>query len=158
MVRPDQNPSASRAGASLGHSGRMRRRRDLPALALAGLLFVAGCGHFLRPSFFDPLVPESLPGTQRMWTYGSGVAELAVAAAVAVPRTRRAGGLAALLLFVAVWPGNIKMAIDWSDRSIGERAIAYLRLPLQLPLFYWAWKVRRAATEAAWPAAAAIQR
>jgi uncharacterized membrane protein YphA (DoxX/SURF4 family) len=31
----------------------------------------------------------------RFWTYASGVAEVAVGAAVAVPRTRRLGALAA---------------------------------------------------------------
>jgi hypothetical protein len=35
------------------------------------------------------------------------------------------------------------MAVDWSDRSVTEQAIAYGRLPLQIPLVLWALKVRR---------------
>ncbi|GAA3221890.1 DoxX family protein [Pseudonocardia petroleophila] len=113
------------------------------AIALAGFLAAAGVTHFVAPDFFDSMVPEQLPGTARFWTYASGAAELGVAAAVAVPRTRRLGGLAAAALFVAVFPANVKMAIDWSDRSLGEQAVAYGRLPLQILLVLWALKVRR---------------
>ncbi|WP_441248493.1 hypothetical protein [Kitasatospora sp. McL0602] len=120
--------------------------RHRAPLALAALLGLAGVMHFRKPEFFDPLVPEQLPGGPRRWTHVSGVAELAVAAAVAVPATRRTGGLAAAALFVAVFPGNLKMARDWRTRSTAERAVAYGRLPLQVPLVLWALKVRRSAT------------
>lgn len=102
-----------------------------------------GVLHFAVPSQFDAIVPEQLPGTPRFWTHVSGVAELGIGAAVAIPRTRRLGGLAAALLFVAVFPANVKMAIDHSTRSLPERAIAYGRLPLQIPLVLWALRVRR---------------
>lgn len=114
-----------------------------PALALAALLAVAGAGHFAAPQFFDTMIPDVLPGEPRTWTHASGVAELAVAAAVAVPRTRRAGAFAAAALFVAVFPANVQMAIDWSDRSPVEQAVAWGRLPLQVPLVWWAWRVAR---------------
>lgn len=113
------------------------------ALGLAALLTVGGTAHFARPIFFDAIVPRVLPGPPRLWTQVSGAAELAVAAAITVPRTRRLGGLAAAGLFVAVFPANVQMAMDWSDRSPRERAIAYGRLPLQLPLIRWALRVRR---------------
>jgi hypothetical protein len=70
-------------------------RRPNAATALAGLLTVAGIAHFVAPKLFDDIVPRSLPGSQRNWTYLSGAVELAVGAAVAVPRTRRLGGLLA---------------------------------------------------------------
>jgi uncharacterized membrane protein len=107
------------------------------------LLTATGVLHFVAPASFDAIVPTELPGGPRFWTLVSGVAELGVAAAVAVPRTRRFGGLAAVALFVAVSPANVKMAIDWSDRSLTEQAIAYARLPLQVPLVLWALKIRR---------------
>lgn len=107
------------------------------------LLGAAGVTHFVSPAFYDAIVPTQLPGTARFWTLASGVAEFGVAAAVAVPKTRKLGGLAAAALFVAVLPANIKMAVDWSDRSTREQAIAYGRLPLQIPLVLWAMKVRK---------------
>ena len=113
------------------------------AAALAALLGTAGVAHLVAPAFFDAMVPAELPGGPRPWTYASGVAELGVAAAIAVPRTRRLGGLAAAALFVAVFPANVKMAVDWSDRSLAEQLLAYGRLPLQIPLVLWAWRVYR---------------
>ncbi len=114
-----------------------------PAIALAALLGTAGVLHLAAPDFFDSMVPAALPGNPRLWTYASGVAELCVAAAIAVPRTRRLGGLAAAALFVAIFPANVQMAVDWSDRSVAEQVVAYARLPLQIPLVWWAWKVHR---------------
>jgi uncharacterized membrane protein len=116
-------------------------RRD--ALGLAAVLATAGVTHFARPVPYDSIVPRSLPGSPRTWTYLSGAAELLVAAAVANPRTRRAGGLAAAGLFAAVFPANIKMAVDWRHASATRRAIAYGRLPLQIPLIMWGLRVAR---------------
>ena len=104
---------------------------------LASLLVTTGTLHLLRPAVFDNLIPPFL-GDPRAWTYASGLAELAVAAAVALPRTRRAGGLAAAALFVAVLPGNIYMAFEPGDVP---RWIALLRLPLQVPLVLWGLQV-----------------
>jgi uncharacterized membrane protein len=108
---------------------------------LGGFLLGAGIAHFAVPGVFDPLVPEALPGSQRAWTYGSGLVELAVGASVLTPATRRKGALAAAALFVAVYPGNIKQAVDADTGK--EKAISYARLPLQVPLVVWALKVSR---------------
>jgi uncharacterized membrane protein len=128
------------------------------AQGLALLLAAAGVSHFAVPRVYDPVVPRSLPGSPRTWTYLSGVAELAVAAAVAHPRTRRAGGFAAAALFAAVYPANVKMARDWRRRPPAYRAAAYARLPMQAPLIWWALRVaahgnRRAASQTSAPAA-----
>ncbi|SCG68986.1 DoxX family protein [Micromonospora coxensis] len=120
----------------------MTHRRG-EAAALAGLLATAGVTHFVAPRSYDRIVPRALPGSARFWTYASGVAELAVAAAVAHPATRRHGGLAAAALFAAVFPANVQMAADWRDKGAARRAVAYGRLPLQVPLVWWAWRVAR---------------
>lgn len=114
------------------------------ALTLALLLGGVGTLHFAVPKFFDALIPRALPGSPRAWTYGSGVAELGCAAAVAAPRTRRIGATLATLLFIAVFPGNVKMAVDYhrSQKPLPMRVGALLRLPLQVPLVLWALRVR----------------
>jgi len=98
--------------------------------------------HFAIPRFYDAIVLHALPGPARAWTLASGVVELACAAAVALPRTRRLGATAAAVLFVAVFPANIQMAVDWRSRPAIDQAIAYGRLPLQIPLVLWALAVR----------------
>lgn len=115
------------------------------ALGLAALLAVAGVAHFARPRFFDPIVPRVLPGSPRGYTYASGAAELGIAGLLAVPKTRRLGGLLAALLFVAVFPANVQMAIDWRHAPLAKKLIAFGRLPLQIPLVLWALRVRRKA-------------
>jgi uncharacterized membrane protein len=127
----------------------MTTKTPSSAALLAGLLAGAGATHFLKPGPYDKIVPASLPGSPRLWTRASGAAELAVAAAVAVPRTRRLGALAAAGLFVAVFPANVKMARDWRHAPTGKRALAYGRLPLQAPLIAWAMRVSRNAEAAA---------
>jgi uncharacterized membrane protein len=113
------------------------------AAGLAGLLAVAGASHFAIPRFYDRIVPRALPGPARAWTLASGLAELGCATAVARPRTRRQGATAAACLLVAVFPANVQMALDWRSRPATEKVGAYLRLPLQLPLVWWALVVRR---------------
>jgi uncharacterized membrane protein len=115
----------------------------LSAGALAALLAGSAVTHFAVPRPYDAIVPRALPGTPRFWTYASAVAELSVAALVAVPRSRAVGGLAAAALFAAVFPANVKMAYDWRHRAPVPRAIALARLPLQAPLIWWALRVAR---------------
>ena len=116
---------------------------------MAILLIVTGVGHFIFPKPLDSIVPTFLPGNPRAWTYLSGVAEVMIALALLAPLSmkvgttpiRLIGAYAALLLFVAVYPANIKMAIDWRHRSMPSPLLAYARLPLQVGLFYWSWSI-----------------
>jgi uncharacterized membrane protein len=113
-------------------------RSERSPLLLAGLLATAGVAHFARPRPFDATVPRSLPGTPRAWTYASGVAELALAAGLALPRTRKAAALTTAAFFVGVFPANVKMAWDWRHRPTPQKAAAFGRLPVQVPLVLWA--------------------
>ena len=135
---------------------------DGSAAGLAVLLLAAGMTHVVAPRAYEGLIPSRL-GSARAWVLGSGAAELACGLAVAAPRTRRSGALAAAGLFVAIFPGNVVMALD----SISTRprsgpggaggrggaggvspAIAWGRLPLQVPLVLWALRVARATSDA----------
>lgn len=112
---------------------------------LSALLAATGALHFVRPRPFAAIVPRQL-GRPLPWVYASGAAELGCAVALAVPRTRRHGGVAAAVLFVAVFPGNLQMAVTAvrSPRaSAAYRALTLARLPLQVPLVLWALRVAR---------------
>jgi uncharacterized membrane protein len=117
------------------------------ATALAALLVGAGVTHFVKPTFFDPIVPHWMPGAARFWTHASGVAEVVSGVALAVPRTRRLGGWLAAATFVAVYPANVQAVIDGGmghvDPPFNSRTAAIIRLPLQFPLIWWAVKVAR---------------
>ncbi|MFF3014320.1 hypothetical protein [Streptomyces sp. NPDC057939] len=115
-------------------------------LLLAGLLAGSAVAHAAVPKQFDAMVPASLPGTPRGWTYASGAMELALAVGVAHPRTRRVAAMATAAFFVGVLPANVKMAVDARHGSAARLAAAVGRLPLQVPLVLWARKVSRSAT------------
>ncbi|OBB39441.1 hypothetical protein [Mycobacterium sp. 852002-51961_SCH5331710] len=108
----------------------------------AGLLGI-GTLHFVAPKPFDGIIPAELPGSPRLYTYASGVAEIGVAGLLLSPKTRRFGALAAVALFLAVYPANINMVRLWKNKPLPMRLIAIARLPLQIPMIVEAVKVYR---------------
>lgn len=129
---------------SLAASGpRTPRARTLSWVGLAAPLVGMGVAHQLAPTPFDAIVPRWLPGTARFWTLASGVVEIAVGTAVAVPATRRLGAGTAAALFVAVYPANLQMAWDWRSEPWPYRVVALARLPLQVPMVRHALRVRQ---------------
>lgn len=107
---------------------------------VAGAFLTSGVVHLVRPQVFDPLVPRRLP-YRRALVIGSGVAEIVCAAGLLTRRSWAPAASAALL--VAVWPGNWTMAVAWqrSDRTHPvAKAVAWARLPLQVPLVFAAWR------------------
>lgn len=124
---------------------RPARRTDKLARGMALSLAGMGTLHFVAPKPFDAIVPPNLPFglTPRRATQLSGVAELTTAALLASPKTRRLGGVAATALFAAVFPANVHMAQQWSDKPLPLKLGAYARLPLQLPMIVSAVRIAR---------------
>ena len=118
---------------------------------MALMLVGTGITHFLFSQPFNSIVPPFLPGDPRIWTYTSGLAELVIAVMLCISLDKKFAGkpirlwgvYAAFALFIAVFPANIYMAIEWSARDFPAPLFAYARLPLQLGLFYWAWALAR---------------
>ena len=102
-------------------------------LLVAGFV-ASGTVHLVRPEVFEPLMPAWVPAHREV-ILGSGVAELACALGMVLPRSRRVAGWASAALLLGVWPGNIKMALD-SNRSSSTafKVAAWGRVPLQLPM------------------------
>ena len=118
------------------------------AVLMSAALFGMGTLHFVLPKPFDSIVPPALPGRARTYTYLSGVAELGVATALAVPRTRRLGGRIAALLFIAVFPANVQFAADSVRNAEAPKPVKWvsvLRLPLQFPMITQALRISREA-------------
>ena len=113
------------------------------ARRIAAMLMGIGSVHFLAPKPFDTIVPAELPGDPRLYTYVSGVAEIATGALLLPRRTRRLAALAALMLFVGVFPANVNMCRLWWTKPWPMRIAALARLPLQIPMITTALKIRR---------------
>ena len=110
---------------------------------LAGIFAVSGVVHLVRPAVYEPLMPAWVPAHREV-ILGSGVAELACAAGLVAPQTRRAAGWASAALLVGVLPGNLKMAADSTrSRRTGFKVAAFARLPLQAPMIRAALRAAR---------------
>ena len=90
-----------------------------------------------------------MPGSARLVTHASGLVEIAAAIMVASPKTRRFGGLFALATFIGVFPANIWAALQGGMKGMeppfDSAAAAWIRLPFQFPMMWWAWRVAAAA-------------
>jgi uncharacterized membrane protein len=114
-----------------------------PVYRLAALLLGSGVLHFVMPKPYDTIVPTELPGSQRFYTYASGVAELASGALLLSPPTRKLGALSAAAVFVGVFPANLNLVRLWKDKPLFMRLGAIARLPLQIPMITGALKIYR---------------
>ncbi|KRC56800.1 MULTISPECIES: DoxX family protein [unclassified Nocardioides] len=116
------------------------------AKAVTGAFVVSGVVHLVKPEVFEPLIPEQLPGGPRPWVTWSGVAELACAAGMLHPRTRKAAAYASVALLAGVLPGNVKMAAD-AQRSDNTafKVLTAARVPLQAPMIRGMLKAARTA-------------
>ncbi|MEY4367522.1 MAG: hypothetical protein RLZ28_937 [Actinomycetota bacterium] len=103
------------------------------------VLFIAsGVLHLINPSAFSWLMPPWLP-EPTILIYVSGVFEL-VCALGFIFKQKWAGWLSALVL-LAVWPANIWYAFEVSSSANFWLIVAaWVRLPLQVPLIYFALK------------------
>jgi len=101
--------------------------RRLPAL----IFMTTGALHFLRPRFFEAIVPDYLPAHREL-VYASGVAEFAGGLGLLFAPTRRSAGWWLIATMVAVFPANVWM-VQHPERykDIPEAAL-WARLPLQL--------------------------
>lgn len=88
--------------------------RRIARLALAAAFAGAGVLHLIAPEPFLAITPDWVPFPEAVvrWT---GVAEIAGAAGLLARRTRLAAGVALALYAVAVFPANIKHALDGAE-------------------------------------------
>ena len=104
-------------------------------------MVAAGVLHLVRPATYVAVMPRYLPAPGFLVGL-SGVLEIAGGLGLLVPRTRKWAGWGLAVLFVAVFPANVDMALH---PPFGLPAWPFwLRLPLQIPLVLWAlWASRQ---------------
>jgi uncharacterized membrane protein len=110
------------------------------ARVLMGSLYVvAGVAHFVITRNYVRIMPDYLPAHRELVLI-SGAAEIAGGLGVLIPATRRPAAWGIVILLIAVMPANIWMA-QHPDLTPGVPPwLLWLRLPLQIPLIWWAWR------------------
>jgi uncharacterized membrane protein len=109
---------------------------------LAVVFTAAGMLHFLRPKMYEDIVPDYLPAAHEL-VLASGAAEIAGAALLVFPRTRRLGALWLVATLVAVFPANVDMALNPERYDAIAPALLWARLPLQGVLIWWVLRASR---------------
>ncbi len=111
---------------------------------LAIFFIVAGSLHFVSPKSYIRIVPPFLP-VPRLLVLISGIAEIAGGIGLLIPQFQRAAAYGLVLLLLAVFPANIYMAAAHVQFPglLGTSWVQWLRLPLQIPLIWWALQYTR---------------
>ena len=104
---------------------------------MAAAFAVSGIVHLARPAVFEAMIPSALPIPTGL-VYLSGVAELACAAGLL--RRARWAGPTSVAVLLAVWPGNLQMALDVTSAAgpgdTSKVVAVWARLPLQIPMVW----------------------
>ena len=110
---------------------------------LAGAMTFVGILHFVRPEPFVAIVPSILP-SPLLLVYVSGVFEIAGGLGLLLPKTRVAAAWGLVLLYIAVFPANINMAVNNIPLDgVVNPVAAWVRLPFQALFIAWAWWMTR---------------
>jgi len=115
------------------------RGRTIARLVLAAAYLVAGIAHLTRPAGFLAITPHWVPAPELVVAL-TGVAELAGAIGLMIPRLRGAAGIGLALYALCVWPANINHALN--DIPLGGTHLSWWyhgpRLALQSVIIWWA--------------------
>lgn len=115
------------------------RARPIARVVLAIAYAVAGFTHLSRPAGFVAITPDWVPAPETVVGL-TGLAELAGAAGLLLPGTRRAAGIGLALYALCVWPANINHALN--DIPLGGVHLGWWyhgpRLALQPVIIWWA--------------------
>lgn len=107
---------------------------------LAICIIVVGVLHFVVPEPFIKIVPDLLPYPTAL-VYISGFFEILGGIGLLVPAVSQAAAWGLVLLFIAVYPANINMAVNHIhlDNIPDGNWFQAIRLPFQFVLIAWAW-------------------
>lgn len=114
------------------------RKADIARITIAPLFVAAGFAHVATPGFFAPFMPAMAPEPILVIEL-TGIAEIAGAAGLFVPRLRALAGIMLALYAVCVYPVNIAHAVH--DLSTGTGLgwfYHYPRLFAQPLICWWA--------------------
>ena len=112
-------------------------KRSVGSWVVISAFLASGIFHLVNPSGFLFLLPDWAP-EPILLIYLSGVAEIIAAVGLLLRQTW--APIFTALVLLAVWPANWWFAIDALSTNPDIALAAWLRLPLQIPLIWFALK------------------
>ena len=114
--------------------------RSAARWALSLMLLFTASAHFapiVRPDLVA-MVPPSLPHAALLVSV-TGVLEIVLAAAIQIPATRRAAGIALIAMLILVFPANVSAAARHVPLGGRPATPLGLRVPMQILFVAVAW-------------------
>ena len=111
-------------------------------LTLAIVFLVAGALHFVFTPTYLRIMPAYLPAP-RLLVQLSGLCEMLGGLGLLIPATQQLAAWGLVALLIAVFPANLTMVTDPARFPGIPQWAAWARLPMQLPLIWWAWLYTR---------------
>jgi uncharacterized membrane protein len=124
--------------------------REFFTWAAAVFYVTAGSLHLLQTAAYLKIMPPFVPHPLAI-VYFSGLAEIAGGIGLLIRPLQRAAAFGLITLLVAVLPANVYMAVENIQVTATPipNWLLYARLPVQLLLIWWLWRIRRPASGAA---------
>lgn len=101
-------------------------------------MILAGVNHFLNAPFYLKMMPPHLPWHLALVQL-SGVCEIALGLLLLLPRFTKVAAWGLILLFIAVFPANLYMAMNPHLYPEINPVALYWRLPFQPVFIAWAY-------------------
>jgi len=102
-------------------------------------MILGGIIHFISPIMYYPFFPDEFPKKEVI--YASGILEVLLGIGVFIKRFRAFSVKAILILMILLLPLHI-IDVFKENPAIGSNLLAYIRLPLQFLLIYWAYFIQ----------------
>lgn len=118
---------------------RQERLRRVMRWLMALFYFTAGVVHLRSPGSFLPIVPNWVPMPLQVVVF-TGIAEIGGAVGLLIPRLRWVAGVMLAVYAIAVFPANIKHAVEGIALVGSRQGLGYHipRLIFQPVLVWWA--------------------
>ena len=114
--------------------------RTAAAVGLGLVFLFTASGHFLRAAPMAEMIPPWVPARDLL-VFLTGLLELAIAAGLFHPATRRLTGIAVAVVLVGFFPFNVYAAthhVPMGGHAWGP-VYLFIRAPLQAVLLVWAY-------------------
>ncbi len=117
----------------------MNKTTTILIFILGAFILIGGINHFVKPEMYNPFIPDFLP--KLTVNYISGIIEIALGIGLFLSKYRKVAALGILILMIAFLPLHF-LDIFKENPAIGNKTLAYIRLPMQFVLIYWSWWVK----------------
>ncbi len=117
----------------------MAQPKKIGVCIMSALYIVAGINHFINPMFYKKIMPPWLP-VHDLLILASGICEIVLGILLIPFATRKWAAWGIIFLLIAVFPANVQMMLNYYHQQHAYLWVAFLRLPVQLLLIWWAYR------------------